>query len=129
MRGAVLVSDAGGLSAVFDLAHVPVLAPYAWLRRADSLPHSWQVTSDSIAAWIARALGARRLVLVKPPGFAPGPGSVVATSRRRARASTTRWFRLTRSRRCARPRGPDCTISSQHVPRAALLLARDAALA
>jgi aspartokinase-like uncharacterized kinase len=30
------------------------------------------VTSDSIAAWIAGALGARRLVLIKPPGAAGG---------------------------------------------------------
>jgi hypothetical protein len=42
-----------------------VLAPSAWLRRADPLPHSWDVTSDSIAAWIARVLGAQRLMLVK----------------------------------------------------------------
>jgi aspartokinase-like uncharacterized kinase len=45
---------------------LPVLAPYRWLRHADPLPHSWDVTSDSIAAWLAGALGARRLVLVKP---------------------------------------------------------------
>src|SRR5688572_22505871 len=32
---------------------VPVLAPYRWLRQADPLPHSWTVTSDSIAAWVA----------------------------------------------------------------------------
>jgi aspartokinase-like uncharacterized kinase len=42
-----------------------VLAPSAWLRRADPLPHSWAVTSDSIGAWVAGALGAKRLVLVK----------------------------------------------------------------
>ena len=47
---------------------VPVLAPYRWLRDVDPLPHSWDVTSDSISAWIAAALGATRLVLVKPPG-------------------------------------------------------------
>jgi probable H4MPT-linked C1 transfer pathway protein len=47
---------------------VPVIAPYRWLREADPLPHSWDVTSDSIAAWLASALGAARLVLVKPPG-------------------------------------------------------------
>jgi 5-(aminomethyl)-3-furanmethanol phosphate kinase len=29
------------------------------------LPASWEVTSDSIAAWVARQVGARRLVLVK----------------------------------------------------------------
>ena len=42
-----------------------VLAPSAWLRRADPLPHSWDVTSDSIAAWVAHALRVRRLLLVK----------------------------------------------------------------
>jgi 5-(aminomethyl)-3-furanmethanol phosphate kinase len=31
----------------------------------DGLPASWQVTSDSIAAWVAGQVGARRLVLVK----------------------------------------------------------------
>ena len=31
----------------------------------DALPASWQVTSDSIAAWAAGQVGAGRLVLVK----------------------------------------------------------------
>jgi aspartokinase-like uncharacterized kinase len=31
----------------------------------DELPASWDVTSDSIAAWVARRIGAGRLVLVK----------------------------------------------------------------
>jgi 5-(aminomethyl)-3-furanmethanol phosphate kinase len=31
----------------------------------DELPASWQVTSDSIAAWVAGRIGAGRLVLVK----------------------------------------------------------------
>jgi aspartokinase-like uncharacterized kinase len=47
---------------------VPVLRPSRWLRDADPLPHSWDVTSDSIAAWIAAQLGARQLILIKPPG-------------------------------------------------------------
>jgi aspartokinase-like uncharacterized kinase len=57
-----------------------VLLPSAWLRRVDPLPHSWDVTSDSIAAWVARALGARRLMLVKHEdgfiGSLRGPRSV-----------------------------------------------------
>ena len=32
------------------------------------MPHNWDVTSDSIAAWIAAASGAHELVLVKPRG-------------------------------------------------------------
>jgi aspartokinase-like uncharacterized kinase len=47
---------------------VPVLAPSKWLREADPLPHSWDVTGDSIAAWVAGQVGAHRVVLVKPPG-------------------------------------------------------------
>ncbi len=47
---------------------IPVVAPYRWLRDADPLPHTWDVTSDSISAWFASTLRATRLVLVKPPG-------------------------------------------------------------
>ena len=44
-----------------------MLAPYRWLREADPLRHTWDITSDSIAAWIAGQLAAERLVLIKPP--------------------------------------------------------------
>ena len=66
VAGAVLVHDASAARAALDAGGLPVLAPYRWLRAADPLPHSWAVTSDSIAAWLAGALGARRLILVKP---------------------------------------------------------------
>ena len=63
-----------------------VLLPSAWFRRVDPLPHSWDVTSDSIAAWLARALRARHLLLVKHRdafvGPARGPGRVPAHARR-----------------------------------------------
>jgi probable H4MPT-linked C1 transfer pathway protein len=58
LRDAVVAIAAG---------RVPVLAPSQWLRREDPLPHSWEVTSDSIAAWVAGQAGACHLVLVKPP--------------------------------------------------------------
>ena len=60
---------------------VPVLAPSAWLKAVDPLPHSWDVTSDSIAAWVAGELGAARLLLIKPPG-ARGPDLVDAHFRK-----------------------------------------------
>src|SRR2546421_560011 len=63
---AVLVDGAGGIAAALQAGRLPVLAPYRWLRAADPLPHSWDVTSDSIAAWCAGAVGARRVVLIKP---------------------------------------------------------------
>jgi 5-(aminomethyl)-3-furanmethanol phosphate kinase len=68
--GAALVRTRSGLAP----GRLNVLAPSAWLRRADPLPHSWAVTSDSIAAWIARVLGARRLLLVKHEDGFIGPG-------------------------------------------------------
>jgi aspartokinase-like uncharacterized kinase len=44
---------------------VPILLPSKWLFQADPLPHSWAVTSDSIAAWVAGELKAQRLILLK----------------------------------------------------------------
>jgi 5-(aminomethyl)-3-furanmethanol phosphate kinase len=50
-----LVRPAAGHTAVLLPAALPI----------DELPASWQVTSDSIAAWVAGHVGAERLVLVK----------------------------------------------------------------
>jgi len=41
-----------------------ILLPYSILRSRDPLPHSWDVTSDTIAAWCAHMLGVP-LVLLK----------------------------------------------------------------
>jgi len=68
LSSAGLASDAAEIAVELDQGRLPVLAPSRWLRDADPLPHSWDVTSDSIAAWVAGEVGARRLVLVKPPG-------------------------------------------------------------
>jgi len=72
---AVIVAEAREIADALSarpVGRVPVLAPYRWLRETDPLPHSWDVTSDSIAAWVAGRVGARRLVLVKPPGLRSG---------------------------------------------------------
>lgn len=66
MRRGVLVTDLDGIHESIRNGGVPVLAPHDWLRRDDPIPHSWEVTSDSIAAWVAGIIGARQLVLVKP---------------------------------------------------------------
>lgn len=68
LRTAGLVCDLAGIAAQLDRGRLPVLEPSRWLREVDPLPHSWEVTSDSIAAWVASMVGAGRLVLVKPPG-------------------------------------------------------------
>jgi 5-(aminomethyl)-3-furanmethanol phosphate kinase len=65
LRNAELVYHPGDIASAHSRGLLPVLAPYRWLREADPLPHSWDVTSDSIAAWVAAAVGARHLILIK----------------------------------------------------------------
>jgi aspartokinase-like uncharacterized kinase len=66
IQGAALVERDRDIPAALAAGRIPVLAPYHWFRAADPLPHTWDVTSDSIAAWLAGALGATRLILLKP---------------------------------------------------------------
>ncbi len=56
------LSDARKVSAS---GRVPVLLTYNLLFQADALPRSWNVTADSIAAWVAGLAGARQLILLK----------------------------------------------------------------
>jgi dihydroneopterin aldolase len=44
---------------------VPVWLPTQMVLADTAIPQSWDVTSDSLAAWLAGRLGAERLVLVK----------------------------------------------------------------
>jgi dihydroneopterin aldolase len=44
---------------------VPIWLPTRMTLAAADVPASWDVTSDSLAAWLAGRLGARRLVLMK----------------------------------------------------------------
>lgn len=54
---------------------VPVLECFELLVRTDELPHSWDVTSDSIAAWLACKVGAEQLILLKSVDRLSGPGA------------------------------------------------------
>jgi dihydroneopterin aldolase len=51
---------------------VPVWLPTRITLAAADVPASWDVTSDSLAAWLAGRLGARRLVLMKQVAPARG---------------------------------------------------------
>jgi aspartokinase-like uncharacterized kinase len=64
--GGRLAEEPGAIAAVLAAGEIAVLAPTRWLRAADPLPHSWDATSDTVAAFVAGALDAVRLVLVKP---------------------------------------------------------------
>lgn len=50
-------------------AEVTVLLPYCALREADPLPHSWEITSDTIAAWVANELSTDLLLLKSVDGI------------------------------------------------------------
>jgi aspartokinase-like uncharacterized kinase len=66
IAGAVLVEEPGAVTETVALGRAVVLAPSRWMRSADVLPHTWEATSDSIAAFVAGALDAARLILIKP---------------------------------------------------------------
>jgi 5-(aminomethyl)-3-furanmethanol phosphate kinase len=68
---ALLVDEPGCIREGLVSRRAVVLAPSRWVRSADPLPHTWDVTSDSIAAFVAGALDARHLILIKPVSHVP----------------------------------------------------------
>ena len=65
MPGSRLVRTMGDIRRALAKQLIPVWLPFEVLCRHDPLPHSWEVTSDTIAAWVARQLKAAMVVLVK----------------------------------------------------------------
>jgi aspartokinase-like uncharacterized kinase len=69
LNGALVLTDsADAMARALDARQVPVWMPSRMALAAD-IPASWDVTSDSLAAWLAGRLGARQLLLVKHVGF------------------------------------------------------------
>ena len=60
-----LAESAGDIQSALRAGAVPVWAPTRMVLQAKDMPASWDVTSDSLAAWLAGALGAKLLLLVK----------------------------------------------------------------
>ena len=56
---------------------VPVWLPTQMALAAADIPPCWDITSDSLAAWLARKIGAERVLLVKH--IEPGSEAVRAT--------------------------------------------------
>jgi aspartokinase-like uncharacterized kinase len=67
----VLAASVGEIRRLTSAQKIPVWAPTRMVLDRTDIPSSWDVTSDSLAAWLARRLSARRLLLIKhfdPPG-------------------------------------------------------------
>jgi aspartokinase-like uncharacterized kinase len=67
-----LAEDLAVVPAVLAAGRVPLISAWPLLRNAPNVPESWDVTSDSLSLWVAGAIGATSVVLVKhrraPPG-------------------------------------------------------------
>ena len=51
-------TDSRGVNSIEELPRgVSILLPYRLLKETDELAHSWNVTSDTIAAWVASMVG------------------------------------------------------------------------
>jgi aspartokinase-like uncharacterized kinase len=61
-------------AALIDSLEIPdkgtyILLPYRILKEKDELPHTWDVTSDTIAAWVAFQLGVRFIKVTDVDGI------------------------------------------------------------
>lgn len=59
-----------------DAGKVPVWLPSSLTLSAPDIPASWDVTSDSLAAWLAGKLGANALLLIKQTGAFSGSDTI-----------------------------------------------------
>jgi aspartokinase-like uncharacterized kinase len=60
-----LAASEGEIAAALTAGAVALWLPSAMAFAAPEIAASWEVTSDSLAAWLARKIGARLLLLVK----------------------------------------------------------------
>jgi aspartokinase-like uncharacterized kinase len=60
-----LAASRDELVSALSVGEIPVWLPEKMVLGASDVPEGWEVTSDSLAAWLAWTCGARRLLLVK----------------------------------------------------------------
>jgi 5-(aminomethyl)-3-furanmethanol phosphate kinase len=63
--GLTLAGSIAAIGRAVRDGHVPVWAPARMALCAKDVPSSWDMTSDSLAAWLAGKIGARLVLLVK----------------------------------------------------------------
>ena len=67
-----VAADEPSIRAALRRDAIPVWSPAAMALAAPDIPASWDVTSDSLAAWLAGRLRAPKLLLVKQVDVEPG---------------------------------------------------------
>lgn len=78
VAGTQVVESVADFPDAWSSGRTPILAPRRFLDEdataPDRLAHTWDVTSDSIAARVAARIGAAELVLLKSAALPPGAG-------------------------------------------------------
>ena len=80
--GIAIVESMEGLR---NVVHIGVLLPYNLLKDDDALPHTWNVTSDTIAAFVANKVGEKSFIkLTDVDGLMDDKGILVRQSHAKA---------------------------------------------
>lgn len=108
----VIVDDLEGAARAWSESRRPILCVERFVRRTEPecdqpLPHNWDVTSDSIAAWVAHRCEAEELLLAKSVDLPAGIALVAAAHQ----ALVDRHFPRLVTNRSERTSGPSQTIS------------------
>lgn len=67
-----LITELNEIKEIHNKNKIPLLLTYDLLKKEDPLIHSWNITSDSIACWIASKLNAKLLILTNVDGIYNG---------------------------------------------------------
>ncbi len=82
--GFVLAAAPDEFTAAWRRELTPIWSPARMVLAATEIPLCWDVTSDSLAAWLADRVGAARLILAKscevPPAIAADANQLAAAS-------------------------------------------------
>ena len=65
IAGSYLTADIPSACRSTEAGKVSILLPSTSVLQYSGLPHSWQVTSDTISAWVTHRAQCRRLILLK----------------------------------------------------------------
>jgi aspartokinase-like uncharacterized kinase len=65
ISGSVVTPELDNALKSSESGRAAILLPFELVMKSDPLPHSWQVTSDSVAAWLSQWIHCQRLALLK----------------------------------------------------------------